>query len=171
MDNSIGKPSAEKTFACLSKTVGSGLKILFTARVTSFFSFLALSVKATFLPLKANKPLITFERITLCKSAKASILLFRSSRNNRNNPKKPLCFPFLSNDKKVTFGRSLNNGWKNGLEITVILTFGYFSLKALKTGTVMATSPIAESLMTAICSIGFDNLKCQLFFVLIQNRI
>jgi hypothetical protein len=33
----------------------------------------------------------------------------------------------------------------------VILTLGYFALKALKIGTVMATSPIAESLMTAIC--------------------
>jgi len=38
----------------------------------------------------------------------------------------------------------------------VILTTGYFSLKALKTGTVIATSPIAESLITAICSIDFD---------------
>jgi hypothetical protein len=62
-----------------------------------------------------------------------------------------LCFPFLSNGKKETLGRSLNKGWKKGVEITVILTLGYYALKALKIGTVMATSPIAESLMTAIC--------------------
>jgi hypothetical protein len=36
--------------------------------------------------------------------------------------------------------------------------------KTLKTGTVMATSPIAESLMTAICFILFDKLVLVNYF-------
>jgi hypothetical protein len=38
----------------------------------------------------------------------------------------------------------------------VIFTFGCCCNKARKTGTVMATSPIAESLMTAICGCFSD---------------
>jgi hypothetical protein len=38
----------------------------------------------------------------------------------------------------------------------VILISGCWFTKVRKTGTVMATSPIAESLMTAICFILFD---------------
>ena len=53
-------------------------------------------------------------------------------------------------------------GLKNGREITVILTLGYCFTKARKTGTVMATSPIAESLMTAICFIL--EVNCNYFF-------
>jgi hypothetical protein len=49
-------------------------------------------------------------------------------------------------------------GLKNGREITVILISGFCCTNALKTGTVMATSPIAESLITAICWGFFDNL-------------
>ena len=46
---------------------------------------------------------------------------------------------------------------KKGREMTVMITSGYCFTKARKTGTVMATSPIAESLMTAICLFVFDN--------------
>jgi len=46
---------------------------------------------------------------------------------------------------------------KKRREIIVIFISGFWETKALKTGTVIATSPIAESLMTAICWIFFDN--------------
>jgi hypothetical protein len=68
-----------------------------------------------------------------------------------------LCRSFSSKAKKERFGIPSKKGLKNGLEITVILTCGYWLTKVRKTGTVMATSPIAESLMTAICLIVVDN--------------
>jgi hypothetical protein len=39
-------------------------------------------------------------------------------------------------------------------------------LQKAKTGTAMATSPIAESLMTAICFILFDKLVLVIYFFL-----
>jgi hypothetical protein len=45
----------------------------------------------------------------------------------------------------------------------VIFTFEFCSTKALITGTVIATSPMADNRITAICWIGFDkevNLTC-----------
>jgi hypothetical protein len=69
-----------------------------------------------------------------------------------------LCVAFFhQKQKKKCWELVSKNGLKNGREITVILIPGFCSTKARKTGTVMATSPIAESLMTAICLIGFDN--------------
>jgi hypothetical protein len=54
----------------------------------------------------------------------------------------------------------------------VIFTSGYCWAKARKTGTVIATSPIAESRITAICLILVDNfLSGELFFILVQHRI
>jgi hypothetical protein len=48
-------------------------------------------------------------------------------------------------------------GFKNRRETTVILTSGYCAVNAKITGTVIATSPIAESLIIAICGWLRDN--------------
>ena len=45
---------------------------------------------------------------------------------------------------------SLKNGLKNALVSTVIFKSGYCSVNARNTGTVIATSPIAENLMTSM---------------------
>jgi hypothetical protein len=63
---------------------------------------------------------------------------------------------FFVESKKVRFGIPSKKGLKKGREIKVIFTAGCCLAKARKIGTVMATSPIAESLMTAICLIFFD---------------
>jgi hypothetical protein len=49
------------------------------------------------------------------------------------------------------FSISSKKGLKNGRETTVIFTLGYCKEKALSTGTVIATSPIAESRITKMC--------------------
>jgi len=69
--------------------------------------------------------------------------------------------------KKLTLCISLKKGSKKGLETTVILTLGYCVTKARRTGTIIATSPIAESRITIICLPETDNL----FFVVIKNWI
>ena len=54
-----------------------------------------------------------------------------------------------------TFSKSLKNGLKNPRVTTVIFTSGYFWVNARKTGTDIATSPIAEKRKTSMC-FGFD---------------
>ena len=79
------------------------------------------------------------------------------SWNKRNNPRNPLWRSFSSKAKKVRFGIPSKKGLKKGLDITVILSCGCWFTRALKTGTVMATSPIAERRITAICVAVIDN--------------
>lgn len=61
-------------------------------------------------------------------------------------------------------------GLKKGLETTVIFKLGCCSANARITGTVIATSPMADNRMTAICVMVLDKVS-GLFLVLIQNRI
>src|SRR5690606_15899143 len=67
----------------------------------------------------------------------------------------PLCFPFRSASKKPMFGIPENIGLKNALESMVIFISGYALLRILMTGTIMATSPIAEDRMMRRCFGGF----------------
>ena len=117
----------------------------------AFLSSLPLSICTTLIPKKKNFKI--FVRNTLCKSATASILSFANALDNFKSPKMPLCFPFKSGENTVTFGKSLKNGLKKPLVKTVIFTLGYCCVKALKTGIVIATSPIAERRITNICFI------------------
>ena len=64
----------------------------------------------------------------------------------------------MSMDWKEFYIRYIFENWfKKGLETTVILTSGCCAVNAKITGTVMATSPIAESLIIAICGCWWDN--------------
>ena len=71
-----------------------------------------------------------------------------SALANLYKPKTPLCWPFKSAEKTSTFYKSLKNGLKKARVKTVILSSGCFRVSARKTGTVIATSPIAERRMT-----------------------
>ena len=132
-----------------------GLKTLFSERVNALFSALPLSVNATFFPLNANKVRMIRERKTLCKSATASIFNCFKSEYNFNKPRKPLCLPLTSTEKKFTFGIPSKKGLKKGRETTVIFTsvprLRDCSTNALITGTVIATSPMADIRIMAIC--------------------
>ena len=147
----MGNPNFSNVSQCLENIDFVGEMVLIANFVSSFLSCLPLSVAATFLPDISNNVLTTFERNTLCKSATASIFSFRKSENKRNNPANPLCLSFKSIPKNVTFSMSSKKGLKKGRETTVILTSGYCKEKAFSTGTVIATSPIAESLITKMC--------------------
>ena len=70
----------------------------------------------------------------------------------------PLCFFSKSIGKKWTSGTVSKKGLKKGLEITVIFTSGCCATNARITGTVIATSPIAESRITAICLMDLDKI-------------
>ena len=156
LDTSTLKPSFLNVSTCLSTMVLIGLKILFSVRVNAFLLALPLSVKATFFPLKANNVLMICERKTLCKSATASILSCFKSEYNFNKPKNPLCLCLTSTAKKSKFRIPSKKGLKKGRETTVIFTFGFCSTNALITGTVIATSPMADIRITAICWVGID---------------
>src|SRR5690606_1038297 len=66
-------------------------------------------------------------------------------------------FPFKSAGKSDTFSKSLKNGVKNTRVKIVSFTLGYWAANAFKTGTVIATSPMAESRMTRMC-VGFSDI-------------
>ena len=117
--------------------------------INSFFSVRPLS---SWIILRSKRNILRILlRSTLCKSATASIPIILSSLERSKSPKKPLCFPFKSAENTATFFKSRKKGLKRSLVKTVSLTSGYCFVKARNTGTVMATSPIAERRMTRIC--------------------
>ena len=71
-----------------------------------------------------------------------------NSLKSLNTPFNPLCFVLKLTSKKSRFLNSLKKGRKVDFETTVILVSGYFLIKHLKEGMVMATSPIDENLKT-----------------------
>ena len=95
----------------------------------------------------------------MCKSATASTFNFRIALDSLKSPKTPLCWSFKSIANTSTFFKSLKKGAKKGRVNTVNLTLGYCLLKARNTGTVIATSPIAERRITKICFGVFDIWK------------
>ena len=64
--------------------------------------------------------------------------------------------PLTSAGKTATFLRSSNNGDKKPLVTTVMLSFGYVAVSTRKTGTNMATSPMAERRITRMCAAVFN---------------
>ena len=124
----------------------------FTPETKAFFSALPLSICTVCFPKKNNFRI--WLRKTLCKSAITSILKTFNSFESFQSPKIPLCLFFTSAGKTVTLGKSRKNGAKNSRVKTVIFTSGYFLIKARKTGTVIATSPIADKRITNMCCFG-----------------
>ena len=93
------------------------------------------------------------ERRTSCRSAIAVNFLACSRRKSLLRPLIPLYSSLMSASIKLTLGaRFSKKALAKPLLKNVILTWGYCCANALMTGTVIATSPIAENLMTSICS-------------------
>ena len=78
------------------------------------------------------------------------------------------CSQFLREYVRFICIIRLVNGFKNGFESTVILTLGCCSTKAFITGAVIATSPIAESLITNKC---LCLLKIKLIILIDSSKV
>jgi len=61
-----------------------------------------------------------------------------------------------SGGKAARVLRSSKNGYKTPLVTTVTLSFGYVAVSTRKTGTNMATSPMAERRITRMCAAVFN---------------